>query len=106
MALRDIDGSIGATPIGGGTGARDLLALLELVPAWHRDALCREYPEVSWFPEQGEDVTRAKAICGGCLVRAECREFAESSYATRNFGIWAGESAVQRRRARQGPRAA
>lgn len=35
----------------------DLSAWAEIInnarPRWQRDALCREYPDVSWFPERG-----------------------------------------------------
>jgi Transcription factor WhiB len=53
----------------------DLAALLE-PPSWHRDALCREFPELSWFPGRADDVRPAKAVCGRCLVAPECRSWA------------------------------
>jgi len=54
--------------------------LLDLIasgtPAWHADAACKEHPDLSWFPERGEDSTAAKAVCESCLVTAECRSWA------------------------------
>ncbi len=72
-------------------------ALLDLIakhrPAWHRDALCREFPEISWFPERGEPVRPAREICGRCLVAGECR----AAGASEVHGIWGGLSINQRR---------
>lgn len=39
---------------------------------WWADALCKEYPAVSFFPGRGESTAPAKDVCGRCLVRAEC----------------------------------
>ena len=89
----------------GGEGARDtagyrrLAAAVDIAtPDWHADAACREHPEVNWFPERGEDVRPARRICGGCLVRDECRTWALSQD-TWLVGIWAGTSQRDRRRA-------
>lgn len=75
--------------------ARDTLFVK---PSWHADAACREHPEVNWFPERGEDARPAKAICAGCLVRAECLEAAFEHRVT--TGIWGGTSERERRRLR------
>jgi hypothetical protein len=50
--------------------ARDPLTelLTRVRPAWMKDALCREHPEISFFPEPGEDLRAAKAVCARCLV--------------------------------------
>jgi hypothetical protein len=40
--------------------------------AWHAEALCREYPNVDWFPERGADPSQAKAMYARCLVHADC----------------------------------
>lgn len=70
-------------------------ALAELVrlvdkhrPAWQRDALCLEYPDVSFFPEVGESSDAAKEVCSRCLVADPCLEYAmEMSI---DHGVWAG----------------
>lgn len=72
----------------------DVDALLR-PPAWQRDALCREHPDVNWFPERGEDTAPAKAICDRCLVQAECLAFVLEHRI--EHGIWAATSARQRR---------
>jgi hypothetical protein len=70
-------------------------------PPWMADALCREFPEVSWFPGRGEDVRPAKAICARCLVAEECAAFVASFDAhAAEHGIWGGLSARERRRSR------
>lgn len=104
MALHE---SIGASPIGGGggSGSGELLRLLAMRPAWWADAACQEHPEVTWFPEQGQPSEPAKAICAACLVQAECRAFADQDPDATRHGIWGGESAVQRKRARKAKRA-
>lgn len=65
-------------------------------PAWHGDAACREHPAAMWFPSQGEDVSPAREICAGCLVRHECRTFAleQPSWLA---GVWAGTTGRDRR---------
>lgn len=70
-------------------------------PDWHRDALCTEpaYAEVQFFPERGEDARPAKAVCDGCLVRAECLQTALDFGG--EDGIWGGLSGRQRRQLRQ-----
>lgn len=64
-------------------------------PAFAADALCKEYPDVDFFPERGESNEPAKAVCGRCLVQAECLAFAIDERI--EHGIWAGTSARQRR---------
>jgi WhiB family redox-sensing transcriptional regulator len=82
--------------------ADDILAemLGDLVgrPAWQADALCREYPEVDFFPGRGESTAPAKAVCARCLVRDECRALAGER---NEFGVWGGTSAQERRRNRR-----
>lgn len=74
--------------------ADDLLELIaKHTPAWHADALCREYPEISWFPERGEPVRPAREICGRCLVAGECR----AAGASEIYGIWGGLTINQRK---------
>ncbi len=36
---------------------------------WRLDALCIEYPDVSFFPEKGEPNEPARDVCSRCLVR-------------------------------------
>ena len=43
------------------------------------DALCREHPAITWYPERGGKAALAKAICGECLVRAECLAYADAT---------------------------
>lgn len=82
----------------------DVGELFELVtagrPAWQADALCREHPEVTWFPERGEPAGPAKAVCQGCLVRSECLAWAMEQDPALE-GVWGGlttkERAVERR---------
>lgn len=65
-------------------------------PAWHADALCKEHPEVDWFPELSTDTPKAVAICQRCAVRAECLEAALDNH--ERFGTWGGATAKDRRK--------
>lgn len=70
-------------------------------PAWMKDALCREHPEVVWFPGRGEDARPAKALCARCLVQPECLDYAESiTVPMPPSGIWGGTSERERRQVR------
>jgi len=71
--------------------------LVEPPPAWHRDALCQEHPEIDWFPDQAGDLTPARAVCARCLVRPECLAYALES--GEKHGVWGGASTQQRHHA-------
>lgn len=66
---------------------------------WHQQAACRA-PDVdpNWFfPERGERVAEARAVCARCPVVEECR----AAGAREHFGIWGGTSERQRRAMRK-----
>jgi hypothetical protein len=71
--------------------------------AWHADALCREHPDVNFFPERGEDVRPALAICGPCLAQTECEA---AGIEGGEHGIWGATTGRDRRRMREGLRTA
>ncbi|MEQ1700368.1 MAG: WhiB family transcriptional regulator [Ilumatobacteraceae bacterium] len=74
------------------------MSRLELfaVPAWQRDPLCREYPDVPFFPSQGQEATEARAICARCIVRVECLNFALAE--DLSHGVFGGMTPAERRR--------
>ena len=78
--------------------APDVLRAIADPPPWHADALCREHPEITWFPTRGESTEPARAICRRCLVREECAT--DTLETATQHGIWAGSSERQRRHAR------
>lgn len=49
-----------------------------------------------FYPDRGEDLARARAICAECPVTAECM----AAGATEFYGVWAGTSMKERQRAR------
>lgn len=71
--------------------------LVELLdrPAWHRDALCLEYPDVNFFPAQDDRAGRAQAVCRRCLVQSTCLGYALETGTT--HGVWGGTTARGRR---------
>jgi WhiB family redox-sensing transcriptional regulator len=82
-------------------GFDDLFSLLaSITPAWHADALCREHPEVDFFPTKGGQSERAKGICARCLVSAQCLEWALDEPAWLP-GVWGGTTAADRRKLRR-----
>lgn len=101
----DVRGSIGATGLGG-PARPSLAALIELVeasrPAFHADALCREYPEVDFFARTAAGIQAAKAVCGRCLVQQDCRNYGIVNEAPAGNGVWGGLSPDDRRRVRAG----
>ena len=72
----------------------DLLAALTRRPAWMRDAACREHDPALWFPERGAPTAPAKAICGACLVRTECVDYALEL--GERHGVWGALSGPER----------
>lgn len=98
--------SLAADPI----DVLDVLRELTARPAWMSDALCREYPHLSWFPERGESTTEQKAICRRCAVSVECFDYVNNDkipdrhgigQAWATVGIWGGTSGRERRRGRE-----
>lgn len=79
----------------------ELLELLVSRPSWHADALCKEYPEVTFFPSPQETGREAVSVCRRCLVQAECRDWSLSQEASLK-GVWGGLTEHDRRRWRAG----
>lgn len=78
-------------------GMVGLVALLDRHrPAWQADAACLEHPDVTFFPERGESLAPARAVCAGCLVSGECAAYAVAIGAS--AGVWAGVAVASRRR--------
>lgn len=90
------DAGAQAAPRHGQEPTPDLARLLLRVrPQWMRDALCREYPGVAFFPVRGQTSAPAKAICHRCLVERECRAFALGNPDL--TGVWGGTSDKERK---------
>ena len=78
----------------------DAELLFELRPQpWMTAGNCAGVDPELFFPQRGESSEDAKAVCRGCLVRAECLDYA-LSINERN-GIWGGTSERERRAIRQ-----
>lgn len=71
---------------------------------WRLGARCRGEDAVWFFPpghiehkaEKDARELRARAICGGCPVRAECLDYALT--VEEPHGIWGGLNELERRR--------
>lgn len=68
---------------------------------WRRKAKCPG-SSANFFPERGESIKEAKAVCGTCEVRQECLEFAIRIKVA--HGIWGGLSERERRSYRRSAR--
>jgi WhiB family redox-sensing transcriptional regulator len=75
--------------------------LIRSRPRWQADALCREHPEVSFFPEKGQPAGPAKRVCQECLVFADCRRWALEQGPDLE-GVWGGMTPRERRTVRMG----
>ena len=62
---------------------------------WRDDALCRDFPQRWWFPEQGGAYQAALFVCSGCPSREPCLRYAIDNDIT--HGIWGGETESKRR---------
>jgi len=67
--------------------------------SWQDFANCLGVDPDLFFPERGASTKEAKEVCRGCVVRAQCLEFALAS--GEKFGIWGGCSERERRRIRR-----
>lgn len=66
---------------------------------WKQYAACKHADTRLFFPERGDPVHEAKAICATCPVREQCLEYA---LAIPNcVGIWGGKSGKERRAIRR-----
>ncbi len=69
------------------------------VPMWQDFANCLGVDPDLFFPERGASSRAAKEVCRGCVVRADCLEYALEN--GEKFGIWGGMSERERRRFRR-----
>ena len=66
-------------------------------PAWMRDSLCIEHPELAWTPSRSvtpATIDRCRAVCARCRVRAECLRWALEHD---ERGVWGGTTDDERR---------
>ena len=66
--------------------------------SWQPMAYCRNVDPNLFFPEQSSvrDAQDAVAVCAGCIVKAECLEFA--ILGRERYGVWGGKTERQRRK--------
>ena len=67
--------------------------------SWQDYANCLGVDPDLFFPERGASTKEAKEVCRGCVVRAQCLEYALEN--SEKFGIWGGMSERERRRIRR-----
>jgi WhiB family redox-sensing transcriptional regulator len=63
-------------------------------PSWQAFANCRDEPIETFFPGRGASTKRARELCAGCVVRAECLDTAMADVDLEGF--WGGTSAKER----------
>ncbi len=73
-------------------------------PAFMDLGSCRGVDPEIFFPDRGESLAPAKAVCAECIVNDECLEFALAN--GERFGVWGGTSERERRRIRRARRVA
>ena len=67
--------------------------------SWQDLANCLGGDPDVFFPARGASTREAKEVCGGCVVREDCLEYALAN--GEKFGIWGGMSERERRRIRR-----
>ena len=77
----------------------ELLQPLEIEENWQDDANCLGVDTNLFYPERGASTREAKEVCRGCVVRADCLEFALQN--GEKFGIWGGLTERERKRIRR-----
>jgi WhiB family transcriptional regulator, redox-sensing transcriptional regulator len=73
----------------GGDQATALGSLLDAAPRAGLDLPCRSDDADLWFAEAPAELERAKALCTGCPIKAECLAGALSR--EEPWGVWGGE---------------
>ncbi|HEX6946316.1 MAG TPA: WhiB family transcriptional regulator [Acidimicrobiia bacterium] len=73
---------------------------LTIIP-WRDAAACLSNPEVDFFPPREDSlaIARARAVCAGCPVAAECLNWALAT--NQPDGIWGGHTPRERRAIRR-----
>jgi WhiB family redox-sensing transcriptional regulator len=82
-------------------GSNDLAAYSRSAATWHERAACRGLDTGTFYARDGqrarslrEHEQRAKAICAGCPVIAECLAYALD--ANEPWGVWGGQTVDER----------
>jgi WhiB family redox-sensing transcriptional regulator len=72
--------------------------------SWRAKAACKGSDPSIFFPERGQSLEPARAICARCPVRRECfweaMALRELPGQERLMGVWGGTSERERRRGR------
>lgn len=76
---------------------------------WRSASACLDADPDLFFPismtgRAVEQIAKAKSICAGCEVRAQCLEFAQANDPI--YGIWGGTTPAERERTRRRQRRA
>ncbi|SIJ20807.1 transcription factor WhiB [Mycobacteroides abscessus subsp. abscessus] len=66
---------------------------------FRHEGICRQRPDVEWFPENFAQGLAAKRVCLQCPVMAKCRDYALANADV--SGIWGGTTDSERRRIRK-----
>lgn len=69
---------------------------------WMVHANCRGVDPELFFPVRGASLAEARAVCAGCVVRADCLEYGLNE----KTGVFGGKSERERRTIRKQRRAA
>ena len=62
---------------------------------WAQHRLCKGMDTAIFYPTRGEPTEPAKAICANCPVKAECLDYALTTF--QEHGVWGGMSERERR---------
>ena len=72
----------------------EVIPLMDM--SWRQRGACRGLDPDVFYPSSDEESGEAKGICGSCVVRESCLEYALRNHIA--HGVWGGASERERRR--------
>jgi hypothetical protein len=78
------------------------LEALASSPEWKLSGNCTTADPDEFYPDKRDErtATRAKALCTGCPVKAQCLAEALSQHVSQDWGVWGGTTHYERRKMR------
>ena len=66
---------------------------------WQSEGACKGVEPDLFFTERGVSNQTAKAMCGLCVIKVECLDYAVTN--NEAYGVWGGKSERERRKIRR-----
>lgn len=89
-------GTIPSTRVGQGSRPNTIFDFSDEEKEWRKEALCLGLDQDIFFPERGESMLPAYAVCQACSVRIECLEYAITTGDSQ--GVRGGHTSEERKK--------